>query len=213
VQEKLAGFGVQVSQTEVLTSSEATAAFLRQRLPDGAPILAIGEHGLIEALRRVGFTLVDTADSVSAVVVALDRGLSYGRLMEASLAIEAGALFVATNPDVTYPVERGLAPGSGAILAALQATTGVEPLVVGKPEPHLFEQALRKLATPPGQTLGIGDRIETDIVGARRAGIAAALVMTGVTSPQALAAARERPDFVFDGLVDLAAALDVSPNA
>ncbi len=213
VQEKLAGFGVPVAEAEVLTSSEATAGYLRERLNPGARVLPIGERGLMEALRQAGFTLVDEADGVEAVVGALDRTLTYARLMEASLAIEAGALFVATNPDVTYPVERGLAPGSGAILAALEATTGIKPLVVGKPEPHLFRQALQRLGTRPEETLGIGDRIETDVVGARRAGIASALVMTGVTRPEALAGSATRPDFVFQGLRDLAAALDRAPHA
>jgi len=208
VQEKLGGFGVTIASGEVLTSSEATAGVLLERLSAGARVLPIGERGLLDALRRAGFTLVDKADGVGAVVAALDRQLTYERLMEASLAIEAGALFVATNPDVTYPVERGLAPGSGAILAALEATTGVKPLIVGKPEPHLFRQALAVLGTLPRETLAIGDRIETDVVGAQRAGMPAALVLTGVTSPQALVASPVQPEYVFENLTQLAAALD-----
>ncbi len=213
VQEKLSGFGVLVDEAEVLTSSEATAGLLRQRLGAGAKVLPIGERGLVDSLRLAGFTLVDKADGAQAVVAALDRGLTYERLMEASLAIEAGALFVATNPDVTYPVERGLAPGSGAILAALEATTGIKPLVVGKPEPHLFRQALQRLGTRPEETLGIGDRIETDVVGARRAGIGSALVLTGVTRPESLAASPIQPDWVFQDLRDLTAALDLPRDA
>jgi 4-nitrophenyl phosphatase len=211
VQAKLSQFGVEVSLAEILTSAEATAALLRQRLSAGARVLAVGEQGLRMALEQAGFEVVDKADQTQAVVVALDRGMTYDLLAEASLAIGAGALFVGTNPDVNFPSERGLVPGSGAILAALQVTTGRAPLIVGKPEPHLFLEALRRLGTPAEVTLGLGDRLETDIVGGNRAGLPTALVLTGVSRREDLDASPVRPDWVFQDLRAVTQALSRDP--
>lgn len=207
VAERLAGYGVRVEAREVLTSSEAAAALLRQRFPAGTPVLPVGEAGLRAALAEAGFELLDHADGAEAVVVALDRSLTWGLLTEACLAIRAGALFVGANPDVTFPTERGLAPGSGALLAAIQAATGTAPLIVGKPEPPLFQAALARLGLPAEEVLAVGDRLETDILGAQRAGLRTALVLTGVTAPDELARSPLRPDGVFLDLPDLTRAL------
>lgn len=207
VAARLAGYGAAVGPQEVITSSEAAAALLREHLPAGAPVLPVGEAGLRAALDGAGFALVEHADGARAVVVALDRSLTWGLLTEACLAIRAGALFVGANPDVTFPTERGLAPGSGALLAAIQAATGVAPLVVGKPEPPLFQAALARLTLPSAQVLAIGDRLETDILGAQRAGLRSALLLTGVTTPAELKRSPIQPDCVFQDLADLTRAL------
>jgi 4-nitrophenyl phosphatase len=207
VRRKLASFGVEVGLHEILTSSEATAGFLRSRLSPGARVLAIGEAGLRSALQDAGFQVTEQAQDVKAVVAALDRSVTYARLSEAALAIQAGALFVGTNPDPSFPTPRGLTPGSGAILAALTATTGCQPLVIGKPEPHLFRQALDRLGTEASLTLGVGDRLETDILGGRRAGLTTALVLTGITRREDLPDADVQPDWVFADLLELRDAL------
>jgi 4-nitrophenyl phosphatase len=208
VQAKLRKMGVEVSPDEILTSSAATAVYLRDLFPPGARIYVVGEAPLKEALTSVGFLLADRAENVQAVIGSLDRQVTYQMLTEASLAIRAGALFLGTNGDVTYPTERGLAPGSGALLAALQAASGRAPTIVGKPEPYVYAQALARLGASPEDTLALGDRLETDILGGQRAGLKAAIVLTGVTRREDLENSPIRPDWVFEGLPDVCRALD-----
>jgi 4-nitrophenyl phosphatase len=205
--QKLSRMGVEVAAADVLTSSQASATFLEGRVEPGSPILVVGEAGLQEAIRRAGFALASAAEEARAVVVGLDRQATWLSLSEAALAIRRGALFLATNPDVTFPIERGLALGSGALIAAIQAAAGAEPLMVGKPEPHLYNQAMSRLSADRPETLAIGDRIETDILGAQRAGIPSALLLSGVTRREDLDRAAIRPDWVFEGLPDLTRAL------
>jgi 4-nitrophenyl phosphatase len=211
VQAKLRRMGVEVAISEVLTSSEATATYLLGRLTHGAHLYAIGEAPLRSALEHAGFSLQDRADAVEAVVVGLDRQVTWDQLTEATLAIRAGALFVGTNPDVTLPTERGLGPGVGAILAALQAATGAQPMIVGKPEPPMYTQALARLHASPGWTLALGDRVETDVLGGKRAGLLTGLVLTGVTRRQDLPRAAVQPDWVFEDLPELCRALEGNP--
>jgi 4-nitrophenyl phosphatase len=208
VQAKLRGMGVEVSPDEILTSSAATAVYLRDLFPQGARIYVVGEAPLKEALTSFGFLLADRAENVQVVIGSLDRQVTYEMLTEASLAIRAGALFLGTNGDVTYPTERGPAPGSGALLAALQAASGRAPKIVGKPEPYVYAQALARLGVSPEATLALGDRLETDILGGQRAGLKAAIVLTGVTRREDLANSPVRPDWVFEGLPDVCRALD-----
>jgi len=209
VQFKLASFGVSIELEEVLTSSVGAATHLQSQLPPGSLVYAIGERGLIQALEAAGFQVLPTAEGAQAVVVGIDSELTWKKLAEAAYAIEKGALFVGTNPDVSFPTERGEAPGNGATLAALTATTGRQPIVFGKPEPHLFKQALARLGTRPEQTAALGDRLETDILGGRRAGLRTILVLTGVTSRTDLEAGDLEPDWVFEDLVELSRALGI----
>ncbi|MEE8567331.1 MAG: HAD-IIA family hydrolase [Anaerolineales bacterium] len=195
--------GVIVEPNRILTSSQASARFLQQQLPQGSLVYTIGELPLRTALTQAGFILTDAADGAQAVVVGLDRQLSWNTITEATLAIQAGAMFIGTNPDVSFPMERGQAPGVGAILAALKAATGVQPTIVGKPEPHLFLQALHRLDTEPKRTLAIGDRLETDILGGQNSGMLTCLVLTGVTKRQDLLDSPIQPDYVFEDLPQL----------
>jgi len=204
---KLASFGVSIHPEQVLTSSVGAAAHLQSQLPAGSPVFAIGEQVLIEALEAAGFPVVPSAEGARAVVVGIDSELSWKKLAEAAYALENGALFLGTNPDVSFPTERGEAPGNGATLAALTATTGRQPMVFGKPEPHLFRQAIARLGTRPERTASLGDRLETDILGGSRAGLRTILVLTGVTSRSDLAGAEVQPDWVYEDLVELWRAL------
>jgi len=200
VVDRMEDAGVQIDPAEVLTSSHATAAYLQHRFPSGTSIYAIGEDALKDALSAAGFRLHDSADGVQAVVMGFDREISWAKMAEASIAIQSGALFIATNPDLSFPIERGQAPGAGAFITAVQLTTGVEPTVIGKPEPHLFDLARERLGLTTDQILAIGDRIETDILGAQRAGIATCLLLTGVTTSDQANASEVKPDWIFDDL-------------
>ena len=150
-----------------------------------------------------GFVLSDEA---KVVVVGIDFNLTYNKLRRAVGLICGGADFIGTNADATFPMPDGLAPGAGSILAALRTATDVEPTVIGKPSKLMFTAALHSLGTAPESTLMIGDRLDTDIQGAQDAGLPAALLFTGVTSPAILAASAIQPEGVFDDLPALMAA-------
>ena len=205
--ERLREMGAPIDPSRILTSAQAAAVFLLRQVPPGSRVYVVGETGLVSELGAAGFHRVERGDQADVVVAGLDRNLTWEGLSEATYAIRAGALFVGTNADVTFPTPRGLAPGAGAVLAALQAASGVAPVVVGKPEPHLFLTAVERLGTSPERTLVVGDRLETDILGAQRAGLTSALVLTGVTRPEDLEASSIAPTFVFNSLIELCQAL------
>ncbi len=197
----MARMGVEVALSEVLTSAQATAKTLRRQTAPGTTVYVIGEGGLQQALLDQGF--VPTADGAQCVVVGMDRALTYGKLKAATLLIRGGAPFIATNPDRTLPTEEGEVPGTGAILAALEAATGVAPTVVGKPEPTMYELAMEMMGAAPATTAAIGDRLETDILGGQRAGTTTICVLSGVTTPDVLQRSPIRPDLVFDDVAQL----------
>ncbi len=199
---KLGRMGVTVSRDEILTSAQAAALHLEGIAPKGASVYTIGEMGLTQALGERGFVLSD--DQAPYVVVGMDRGVTWEKLARATLNIRAGAVFIGANPDVTLPTERGITHGNGAILAALQAATGVQPVIVGKPEPIMYQQALARLGGGPAETAALGDRLETDILGAVRAGIRSIFVLTGVSKRDQLKELDYRPDWVFESIVELA---------
>jgi 4-nitrophenyl phosphatase len=199
--------GFKMLETQIITSSQAAVNLLRQKLPEGADIYVIGEEGIQEALQQAHFQTINSAEQAQAVVVGMDRNVNWAKMAEAAYAISNGAIFLGTNSDPSFPTERGLAPGNGAILHALQLTTGVNPIVVGKPEPYLFLQAFDRLGTKPDQTLVVGDRLTTDILGGINAGALTALILTGVTSSSDLATSSIQPDFVFETLIALLAEL------
>lgn len=203
---KLAGMGIKVQRERIFTSAQATALYLRSRAKPGAKVFLIGMDGIREALLAEGFLLTGDRDA-DFVVVGIDFNLSYQKLKEATLAIRAGAAFIGTNPDKTLPTEEGLCPGNGAILAALEASTGVKPIIVGKPSPLIFEMALKRLGSSPDETAVVGDRLETDVLGAKQAGLRSILVLSGVTDRDSLASSELKPDFVFDSVRELAEAL------
>jgi 4-nitrophenyl phosphatase len=201
---KLDGFGVAVDPAEVLTSSLATAAYLADEAPAGSRVYAIGGEGLTRALADRGFVLAD--EGVDYVVVGWDQSLTWQKLAAASLLIDAGARFIGTNPDVSYPTAQGPVPGNGAQLAALEVTTGVAPTVVGKPEPWMYREALRRMAARPQDTAVIGDRLDTDLEGGVRAGIHTILVLSGIASEEDLARATHKPERVYADVGALTAA-------
>jgi glycerol-1-phosphatase len=200
----LAGMGIPATPSDVVTSAQAAARMLAERLPAGAPVLVVGGSGLRMALRERGLRPVSTAlDKPQAVVQGFTPGVDYTLLAEGGLAVAAGALFVASNSDTTIPSKRGIQPGNGSLIRVIATATGVEPLVAGKPEPPLHHESV--LRTKAKNPLVVGDRLDTDIEGAHRVGVDSLLVLTGVTGPAeaVLAPPHQRPTYLAEDLSGL----------
>jgi 4-nitrophenyl phosphatase len=193
--EKLGKMGVLVGADQILTSAVATAGYLASNAPLGTRVFVVGQDGLLAALADRGFALVE--DNVEWVVAGMDFTICYERLAQAALHIRGGARFVGTNPDLTFPSERGIVPGAGSLLAFLEAATGIQPSVIGKPAPLMMEQALVRMDAQPETTAVLGDRLETDILAGLNAGLGTILVLSGVTDPATLAASTIQPDLVY----------------
>ncbi len=207
--EKFARFGVTIGPDNILTAAVATGAWLRQKFPPGSAAYVIGETGLRQAVQQAGFTLLDdVAQPAAVVVVGGDFDLTYNKLKHAVLHIQRGAAFIGTNPDLLTPTEEGLIPEAGTILAAVQAATGVAPVIIGKPESILFEMALQTMDSRPDRTAMLGDRLETDILGGQRAGLQTILVTTGVDNRDTVLQKQIEPDLIVDGLDELARLLE-----
>jgi HAD superfamily hydrolase (TIGR01450 family) len=206
----LTGFGVPATAADVVTSAQAAARMLAERLPPGAPVLVVGGSGLRMALRERGLRPVSTAaDHPRAVVQGYSPDLTYSLLEQGGLAVAAGALFVASNADRTLPTRSGSQPGNGAFIQVIATATGVRPLVAGKPEPPLQNESV--LRTGAKHPLVVGDRLDTDVEGANRVGLDSLLVLTGVTSPAEaiLAPPAQRPTYLAQ---DLAGLLEPHPD-
>lgn len=201
-QAKLDALGIPIDASRVIGSAKATAEWLGSRAAPGARVLVIGEAGLRQEMTDAGFTLVETLPA-DFVVVGIDTTLTYEKLKQASLAIRQNAQFIGTNPDTTFPGEEGLLPGNGAILAFLEASTGVKPTIVGKPGAAMMDVAVAHLGLPRDQVAMIGDRLETDILGAQNAGLISILLQGGVASTAEIAASPIKPNHIFYDLGDL----------
>ncbi|NMC45858.1 MAG: HAD-IIA family hydrolase [Chloroflexi bacterium] len=199
--EKFASMGTVVEPWQILTSSIATGYMLAKDFPNGGPIHVMGSPALETTLAEYQFTNTDK-DPI-AVVGGLDPLTSYERLKKASLFIQSGIPFYFTNPDATYPTPEGLCPGAGTFLAALETASGVKAKLAGKPFPYVFEAGLERLKFPAQQTLVIGDRLETDILGGYRAGCKTALVLSGVATRADLESWSPAPDVVLENVMDL----------
>jgi 4-nitrophenyl phosphatase len=197
--EKLAGMGLTTPPERIVTSSLVTRAWLERHYPRGTRVYVVGMAALEEELFGDSYYTPAGIDA-EVVVSGADFSLTYEKLRIATLAIRRGARYVATNPDKTFPSEEGLIPGSGAIIAALTATTDVTPVVLGKPEPAIMLRAAALLGVKPGRVLAIGDRLDTDVLAGQRAGFRTALVLTGVTTLGDLGAAELLPDLVLPDL-------------
>ncbi|RPJ46727.1 MAG: HAD-IIA family hydrolase [Chloroflexi bacterium] len=201
--ERLAGFGVPVEPWQVVNSAIATADYLSKQFPQGGPLFVVAETGVIEALAEKGFYLAPKGEDPLAVVAGMDRAMSYDKLAKACLLIRAGKPFIGTNPDLTFPTPYGLVPGAGATLAYLEAATGVPPFMIGKPEPYLYQFSIERLGTRPEETLAVGDRLETDILGGQRLGSPTVLVLSGVTTAEEAEKWQPQPSLVLPNLADL----------
>jgi ribonucleotide monophosphatase NagD (HAD superfamily) len=186
-----------VQDEDVVTSAMAAADLLADRLPAGSAVGIVGGVGVSASVEAAGLRAV-TPSSPQAVAILMGFGpdISWRDLAEASYAVAAGALFVATNTDRTFPTPQGIAPGSGAFVAAVQEASGVTPLVAGKPEPTLYRNAIERFQAK--NALVIGDRLDTDIAGAVNAELTSLLVLSGICSARqaVLASVGQRPDLI-----------------
>jgi HAD superfamily hydrolase (TIGR01450 family) len=223
--ERLAAQGITAQINEIVTSTWATIQHLRAHEPNIQRLIALGAPGMLSELGGAGFEAVPAAsaapadwygaplaDKYDALIAGLDPGIDYRSLGIASAALRAGARFMATNADVRYPTPSGFVPGSGAIIAALRAASGVEPLVIGKPEPAMFQAILESAGVAAAEALVIGDNPDSDIVAAHRAGIPSLLVLTGIADARQAAGleGERRPDWVVADPTQAAALLGLS---
>ena len=224
---RLAAMGALVDADRIVSSARATALYLRDHEPDVQRVLALGAGGLERELRDAGLEVTTAAHAATrvsqegiesfvasnepdAVVVGLDPQLTYLRLAVAADCIRAGARFIATNRDPVYPTERGLRPGAGSIVAAVEATTGIIPVSIGKPAPYLLEEAAGAVGRVASEAIMIGDGLATDIAAAQVVGARSVLMLTGVSTQAQLDALPEdrRPTAIARDAGELAAALD-----
>lgn len=204
VAQILTGLGIAATADDVVTSAQAAARLLAQRLPAGAPVLVIGGMGLRVAVRERGLRPVSVAaERPAAVVQGYAPDISYPLLAEGGLAVAAGALFVGSNGDLTLPGPHGRQPGNGSLLQVIQAATGQQPLIAGKPEPPLHTESV--IRTGARHPLVVGDRLDTDIEAAHRVDADSLLVLTGVTGPAeaVLAPPHQRPTYLAEDVAGL----------
>lgn len=213
VARHLAELGLDVAPDDVVTSPQAAMRLLEEQVEPGALVFVVGGEGIVAELEKRGYRVTRSADDAPAAVVqGFAPEVGWRELAEASFALNAnggpdaatpGIPWIATNMDWTIPVARGIAPGNGTLVSAVHAAVGRLPVVAGKPETPIFEEAKRRFCAD--RPLVVGDRLDTDILGANRAGMASALVLTGIDHPkQVLAAdAKSRPDFVLGDLREL----------
>ena len=203
--DKLAKMDIKAQPINILGSAEATAAWLGEQVPAKGKVIMLGMEGLRTALLNEGFTLVTDPDEAEFAVAGINFNLTYEDVANVALAIRKGARFVGTNIDPTYPAERGQIPGTGSIIAMLKAATDVEPEIVGKPYPGMYELAMHRLNAEPTTTLMVGDRYETDIAGATKLGLVTAGVLTGISSQADFEAGTPPPDLILAGMEALLA--------
>ncbi len=206
---KLAQFGVTVSEAQIFTSAEATGDYLQHTYEPGVKAFVVGDVGLVTAVRSRHFQLLSVDEVMGGetavfVVAGFNPNATYPQLAAGALLIQKGAHFIGTNPDLTFPSEYGPLPGAGSFLAFLQAATGVEPVVIGKPGPLIFQMAMAKLGGTPQNTAMVGDRLETDIAGGKAAGIQTILVLSGISQLDDVAQANGlQPDFIFEDIREI----------
>jgi 4-nitrophenyl phosphatase len=205
---RITNLGMSVSADQVVTSASALIFTLSRDYRDARVMVICGPR-LIEGIEAAGIAVVEDPSQVDIVVVARDTGFTFEKLKSAHFALQNGALFWATNMDTTFPVPNGFEPGAGAIVASVAAVAGRPPdRVFGKPSTDIAELALKMLNLPKSSCIVVGDRMETDILFAKNAGIDSALVLTGVTSKDDLKKYPLSPDYVFDSIIEISTLFD-----
>ena len=198
--EKLLRLGVQVEEEHFYTSALATAGFLARQCPGGSAFV-MGEAGLTEALYDAGFSMNDI--NPDYVVVGETRNYNYERLERAVHLVRNGAKLIGTNPDLTDPIEKGVAPATGALIAPIELASGYSAYFVGKPNPLMMRHSLKSLGCRREETAIVGDRMDTDIIAGIESEIETVLVLSGVTSREDLKRFAYRPRYILDGVGDI----------
>ncbi len=207
VAEQIGALGIPTTAEDVVTSPQAALRVLTRLIPAGSLVLVVGGEGLTSEVERAGFRITRSADDApDAVIQGFSPEVGWTDLAQASFALQRRPEipWVATNTDWSIPVEGGVAPGNGALVSAVHLAVGRLATFAGKPEKEIFDVALERFG-PVGDALMIGDRLDTDILGANRAGIRSALVLTGIDTPKTLLASDEsqRPTYVLEDLREL----------
>ncbi|MEY4262974.1 MAG: hypothetical protein RLY88_682 [Actinomycetota bacterium] len=197
---RLQAGGLDIPEDRIWTSALATAAFLDKQMPGGSAFV-IGDAGLTTALHEVGY--VQTDNDPDYVVLGETRNINFESLTKAVRLIKAGARFIVTNPDVTGPSQEGVIPAAGSFAALITKATGMEPYVVGKPNPMMFRSAMRKIGAHSETTGMIGDRMDTDVVAGIEAGLHTVLVLTGISDPEEIKKYPFRPTEILNSVADL----------
>jgi len=198
VAAKLTAMGVLTRPDQVISNATGSTAMLRKTWPSGGRAFVLGAPSLHQAVKEAGFAIAE--HDVDCVVAGLDQGFTYERLSRAVRLVLGGATLIGTNPDALLPTDIGFEPGAGSLLAAIVAATRVDPIIVGKPQPHLINDAIARLGIAHSECVMIGDQVETDIVAAQGAGVFAVLVETGVPNP---ASGTVKPDLIVPTLAEL----------
>lgn len=210
VAAQLSSLDIPASADEVMTAAQACARLLEKHVSPGAKVLVVGGAGLLTAVSELGYQVVESAaDQPAAVAQGFHPSLGWAQLAEAAYAISGGAIHVASNLDLSLPTDRGFAPGNGALVGAVVNATGVKPFSAGKPSPAMYFMAMEKAGV--SNALVVGDRLDTDLAGARSGGLHGLHVLTGVNSIQddILAVPAHRPHFIAR---DLRGLLEVHPE-
>ncbi len=202
--EKMARMGLKVSESHFYTSARATATFLASQKPGGSAYV-IGDAGIINALYDEGYSIND--NNPDYVVVSESANYDYARICHATKLVLNGAKLIGTNPDLTGPIEGGqIVPATGALLAPIELATGAKAYYVGKPNPLMMRNALKKLGCQREETAIVGDRMDTDIIAGVEAEITTVLVLSGVTKREDISRFAYQPDYVFNGVGDVISA-------
>lgn len=201
LKQKLMRLGLDVGEEHFYTSALATASFLKSQCPGGS-VYVIGEPGLVGALYDAGFSMNDV--SPDYVVVGETTSFSYEKILKAAALVRKGAKLIGTNPDVTGPIENGIAPATKSLISPIEMTAGRQAYFVGKPNPLMMMHALRRLrGVGPADTAIIGDRMDTDIVAGLEAEVDTVLVLSGVTSREGMLDFPYRPTYVLSGVGEI----------
>ncbi|AHF99353.1 HAD family hydrolase [Halostagnicola larsenii XH-48] len=197
---KLERHGIDIPPEAVLTSAVVSAEFLRSNHPDD-PVFLVGDERLKSLLEEYELEITQNPDESGVVLGSFDREFSYGTIWESLRALKGSTPFYGTDPDATIPTDEGEIPGSGSILAAMEAVAGRKPdAILGKPSETAVEAAMGRLEAPPERTLVVGDRLDTDIALGKRAGMETAVVLTGVTRRSDIESASIEPEYVLESI-------------
>lgn len=204
---RLSRMGLEVEDSEIMTSARATAVYLSEEV-EGGSCYVLGEDGLRRELREENIDIVPSEDpkAASHVVVGMDRGINYEKIKGALDALLSGAEFIGTNPDPTFPTEDGLAPGAGSCIGAVSGAIERGPsVIIGKPSEYMLEISLEKIGTDPSKTVIVGDRLSTDMRVGNKMGLVSVLVLSGATNEEDLrdCPREENPDYVFDSISEM----------
>lgn len=201
LRERLLKMEIDVPEGAFYTSAMATASFLKVQRPNGCSAYVIGGRGVVDEFKKANIEI--TSKHPDYVVIAETEQYDYARIIEATLLIQEGAKFIATNPDLSGPSSRGPVPACGALVAPIEKVTGVTPYFLGKPNPVMMFLARKKLSVHSANCFMIGDRMDTDIVGGLESGMTTCLVLSGVTTEETMLRFPYQPDYVFNNLGEI----------